>query len=84
MNFQFMLAKPAESGFSLFLERLFLSFYQFSQCKMHENSVFSAFWSMNSKFMVNDFGVCYNIDKEENQPKKHRGTNYDNTNHTQR
>ena len=84
MNFQFMLAKLVESGFSMFLERLFLCFYQFFQYKMHENSVFSAFWSMNSKFMVNDFGVCYNINKEANQPKKHRGTNYDNTNHTQR
>ena len=73
MNFQFMVAKPAESGFSLFLERLLLSFYQFLQCKMHESSVFSAFWTMNSKFMVNSFQICYHISKEARQPIKNSG-----------
>ena len=77
MNFQFMLVKPAESGFSLFLERLFLSFYQFFQCKMHGNSVFSAFWSMNSKFMVNDLKICYYRVKGENQQKNIGGKNND-------
>jgi len=66
MNFQFMVAKSAESGFSLFFVAVIFYFYQFFRCKMHENSVFSAFWSMNPKFMVNDFGVCYNINKEAN------------------
>ena len=66
MNFQFMVAKPVESGFSLFLERVIFLFYQFYQCKMHESSVFSAFWSMNSKFMVNDLKICYHRIKEEN------------------
>ena len=77
MNFQFMVAKLVESGFSLFLERLFLSFYQFFQCKMHGNSVFSAFWSMNSKFMVNNFQICYHISKEARQPKNIGGKNND-------
>ena len=43
MNFQFMLAKLVESGFSLFLERLFLYFYQFFSANARKQRVFSAF-----------------------------------------
>ncbi len=66
MNFEFMVAKPAGTGFSLFLQWFFYIFLSVFQHKTLGSSVFSAFWSMNSKFMVNDFGVCYNINKEAN------------------
>ena len=76
MNFEFMVVKPAETGFSL-LCSVFICFYQIYQCKMHENSVFSAFWSINSKFMVNDLKICYYRVKGENQQKNIGGKNND-------
>ena len=43
MNFQFILVKPAETGFSLFLEQLFLYFYQFFSAKCTETACFRRF-----------------------------------------
>ena len=77
MNFKFMPVKPAETGFSLFWEQIFLYFYRFYQCEMHGISVFSAFRSINSKFMVNDLKICYYRVKGENQQKNIGGKNND-------